>query len=344
VGVVAIMLAACVMPDPKPAEQLTPAQWTVAADYTVTSVAYGNQPAQTLDLYRPAGLGGANPPVLVYLHGGGWTGGTKAEVRDATLGRSVFAQLRRGFVVVSVDYRLAFTDPFPAALLDAKAAVRWLHGQPDYASSPIVVAGSSAGGNLAVMVAVTSGVTALEPGGRGRTDVQGAVSLDGPIELRAMLQEPWLTFTWYGVHTPGTEQFTHFGESLQTGELVPAYLGCADAQVTDGRLTPQCQALVDRRIDQASAASHLDDADPPLYLVCVAPPVDPRARTFVPDCDHDHAIFAERYRRAHHDRPGAVWVDRLDQPAANHGTVDANLNFKALNQYLDTVTPATPVD
>lgn len=92
-------------------------------------------------------------PVLVFLHGGGWTLGTLDSAED------ICAELaRRGdCVVVSVDYRLAPEHPFPAALDDAYAALEWaaetaeaFGGDPDR----LQVGGTSAGGNLAAATAL----------------------------------------------------------------------------------------------------------------------------------------------------------------------------------------------
>ncbi|XVH31471.1 alpha/beta hydrolase [Haloferacaceae archaeon DSL9] len=93
----------------------------------------------------------AEPPVLVYFHGGGWTLGTLDSIDG------VCRRLARqaGCVVVSVDYRLAPEHPFPVAVDEAAAAVEWVGtnaaafgGDP----SRIGVAGTSAGGNLAAAV------------------------------------------------------------------------------------------------------------------------------------------------------------------------------------------------
>jgi acetyl esterase len=77
----------------------------------------------------------------VYFHGGGWVVGNLDSVDAACRALAVHSDTR----VVSVDYRLAPEHPYPAAVEDARAAVRW--AQPD------VVAGDSAGGNLAAIVA-----------------------------------------------------------------------------------------------------------------------------------------------------------------------------------------------
>lgn len=120
-----------------------------------------NGSAQRLHVHRPrraAGAAGDEPlPVVVNFHGGGWCLGSP-EQSDWLTSR-VAAQV--GAVVVSPTYRLAPENPYPAAVDDAWAVLRWLHadggracrelgGDPDR----IAVMGDSAGGNLAAVTAL----------------------------------------------------------------------------------------------------------------------------------------------------------------------------------------------
>jgi acetyl esterase len=101
-------------------------------------------------VYRPSGEDGL--PLVVYLHGGGWTIGS-IESFD-TVSRALANG--SGAVVASVGYRLAPEHPFPAGLDDALSAVRTLRSRaPELGADPsrMAVAGDSAGANLATVVA-----------------------------------------------------------------------------------------------------------------------------------------------------------------------------------------------
>lgn len=93
-------------------------------------------------------------PVVLHLHGGGWVVGGPTQY-DWFCGELAHAL---GAVVVSVDYRKAPEHPAPAATEDAVAAARWLLDGPgpDGLTGPVLVAGDSAGGNLAALVAIAA--------------------------------------------------------------------------------------------------------------------------------------------------------------------------------------------
>ncbi|MES2695147.1 MAG: alpha/beta hydrolase [Verrucomicrobiota bacterium] len=118
---------------------------------------------EKLDLYLPEPPAeGKLSPALVWIHGGGWRGGTKNEARAKNVCGTLAAA---GYVAVSIDYVLG-DGAWPTNLQDCKNAVRFLRANAaKYRLDPnrIAVAGGSAGGHLALMVALTTGRKGLEP-------------------------------------------------------------------------------------------------------------------------------------------------------------------------------------
>jgi len=105
-----------------------------------------------LDLYLPPSASGTKSPVILFLHGGGWSGGTRTTGPDFT---RYFAQ--DGFAMASIEYRLTPAITFPSNVEDVRTAVRWLkanaaaHGlDPER----ICLWGTSAGGHLAAVASL----------------------------------------------------------------------------------------------------------------------------------------------------------------------------------------------
>jgi acetyl esterase/lipase len=116
-----------------------------------------------LDVYRRRGTDVHDAPVLLQVHGGAWTVGSK-QVQGVPLMRQMAA---RGWVCVAINYRLAPRDPFPAQLIDVKRAIAWVreHG-PSFGADPrfVAITGGSAGGHLAALAALTPDDPAYQPG------------------------------------------------------------------------------------------------------------------------------------------------------------------------------------
>ena len=105
-----------------------------------------------LDLYLPAQPIRRPTPVIVFLHGGGWSGGTRTTGPDFS---RYFA--RDGFAMASIEYRLTPSITFPANVEDVRTAVRWLKANAAaHALDPdrICLWGTSAGGHLAAVAGV----------------------------------------------------------------------------------------------------------------------------------------------------------------------------------------------
>ncbi len=138
--------------------------------------------ALQLDLYRPKNLKEAVPG-LVLIHGGGWRGGRRSDYHYYGIR---FAE--QGYVVATISYRLSGVAPYPAAIEDAKCAVRWLRNHAEeYHVDParIGVAGGSAGGHLSMMIGYSSDVAAFDVGcgNNAGSKVQAVVNLYGPVDL-----------------------------------------------------------------------------------------------------------------------------------------------------------------
>jgi len=143
-----------------------------------------------LDLYLPA----ERPcPVVVWIHGGAYLMGSRSLVSPILERADLFHRLpSEGIAVASIDYRLSAEAHFPAQLHDVKAAVRWVRARAaEIGVSPgrIAVWGESAGGHLAAMATLTSGIEDLE-GDIGPAGISSAVTTGvdwyGPTDFAAM--------------------------------------------------------------------------------------------------------------------------------------------------------------
>ena len=142
----------------------------------------GFRPLQ-LDLYEPAAA--QSPPVVLFLHGGGWRLGSRTVFcptwrhwRPDPFARLVAA----GFAVVSAEYRLSGEAVFPAQLDDVTDALRWVGSRGDELGvdpDRVVLWGESAGGNLAALLGLST--TRARAGA-----VVGVVDWYGPSNLTTM--------------------------------------------------------------------------------------------------------------------------------------------------------------
>lgn len=142
-----------------------------------------------LDLYEP-GQPTGKLPVVVWIHGGAWNSGSK---NPCPIGFMAAHNL----AIVSLDYRLTQTAPFPAQLHDCKGAIRWLrahaeqyHLDPDH----IGIFGASAGGHLALLLATVHDNPALEGTVGGNNDRSSAVqcvcAFYPPTDLNRLVTNP----------------------------------------------------------------------------------------------------------------------------------------------------------
>jgi acetyl esterase/lipase len=186
-----------------------------------------------LDVYLPAGV--QSPPLLVWVHGGAWSSGTKAQAP------MVF--VANGFAVASLDFRQSTEARFPAQIHDIKAAIRFLRakaGTYGYRTNRVAIGGSSSGGHLAALVGVSNGHQELEG------------SLGAHLKESSAVQA---ILDYYGASNLNTilAQSTPFGLNMRRPAL-ERLLGAPPEQVKE-------------LATLASPVAHVDRSDPPLYLL-----------------------------------------------------------------------------
>jgi acetyl esterase/lipase len=221
-----------------------------------TDLSYVAEPdagaAHRLDVYVPKAAG--RYPALLWIHGGAWSGGDK-------LAPPVRYLADRGYVVASTRYRFSSEAPFPAQIQDVKAAVRFLRARAQtYKIDPtrIAVAGESAGGHLASLLATSKGVAALEGAALGHAAESSAVAAAAPFY--------------------GPSDFTLMNAQAEAA-------GCVDAMDHDAEGSPEsrlvgCTVAADSCEESVQAANpirYVDANDPPFLIQhgardCTVPP------------------------------------------------------------------------
>jgi len=206
-----------------------------------------------LDLYLPQ-TSSNTPPLMVWIHGGGWKNGDKANINPAILRLSA-----DGYAVASINYRLKDLTIHPKNIHDCKGAVRWLRahaGEYGYDPERLAVGGSSAGGHLALLLGLSSGFDELEGTVGGNTNQSSAVSaivdLYGPSELEVFAQNNARfneTHDFYETQLKHASPLTYL-----TKDDPPVLIFHGDKDKT----VPLAQSqLVDKRYQEMGLESHL---------------------------------------------------------------------------------------
>jgi acetyl esterase/lipase len=188
--------------------------------------AQGKSAPLLADMYLPTQSG--LHPAIVFIHGGGWTGGSRTDWGKFKL---IEPFVEHGYVGMAIDYDLSPEVRFPVALEECKESIRWLRSHAaEYHVDPnrIAVAGVSAGGELAALVALTSGEPRYEAGALKNfsSSVKAAILYSTVLDL-----------------TPFSE----------TDDAILPYLGGS------------CSAQRDLCL-QASPQFHLDGRLPPIFI------------------------------------------------------------------------------
>ncbi|MGH9017375.1 MAG: alpha/beta hydrolase family protein [Acidimicrobiales bacterium] len=145
-------------------------------------IAYGPSHSQAGDLWRPAGVAGASP-VVVLIHGGFW----RAPYTKGLMNRLARAVVARGWAAWNIEYRrvglLGGGGGWPETFADVADAVDHVASLPGVDTDRVVACGHSAGGTLALWAAGRAGLGDGAPGRSVKVSVRGAVSLAGVADL-----------------------------------------------------------------------------------------------------------------------------------------------------------------
>ena len=139
----------------------------------------------TADVFTPRKIPSKARPAIVFLHGGSWMFGSPSQFHY----HSDYLAKKYGFFALSVDYRLSGEARFPAALQDAKCAIRWVRSQAKKLNidpDRVAICGGSAGGHLSSMVATTAGVKDYEGNGGNKkyaSHANAAVLFNGEFDM-----------------------------------------------------------------------------------------------------------------------------------------------------------------
>jgi acetyl esterase/lipase len=267
----------------------------------IRAVQYGPERYQLLDLYLPPRSSHERPvPTIVYLHSGGWIGGSRGHLSDVAT-----AQVERGYAVASVDYRLATPEgdgSFPAAVYDVKRAIRFLKVRAanwDLDPARMILMGSSAGGHLAALSGASAG--RLEPDLSGSlatvdSSVVAIVDMVGITDLTtfSLTPHPW------------------------AAPLTADFLGCP---IRDNRVS--CSSS---RLRMASVATYVTAQSPPIFLVYGA------ADNLVVPATQG-APLARSWVRAHHGDPGSTVYEVI--PGGGHNIGVGQIDMRDLDHFLD---------
>lgn len=193
----------------------------------------------------------APAPVILYIHGGGWTSGDK----NSGVGRIFIPKLlENGYIVAAVNYRLAPEHRFPAQIEDVKCAVRHLRAEAEsYQLDPqrIGALGGSAGGHLVALLGMTDENAGWDVGAHQEQSsrVQAVVDLYGPADLTQLQlnSQRSLGEKVFGVTSPDDPLLENYSPVNYVTPDDPPFL---ILQGTEDQLVPpsQSEALYERLI------------------------------------------------------------------------------------------------
>lgn len=274
-----------------------------AATQTVT---YCNN--QELDVIAPSANATSSNPAIIQVHGGAWMGGNKLSIDAMEPGPilpDAFNQLSaKGFVIVSIDYRVGTAGKFPNNITDVKCAIRYIRANAvKYNMDPnrIGLAGDSAGGHLVFLAGLANASAGWDTGENANTssEVQAVAGYSSPTyidEEGRKWPQVWGTNTalwekgsptyWAKQNASKPPLLIVHGENDDTvpADHGPALKTAADAgginatlqmvanaghEMSGGNISPNAQTLVDQTV--TFFLNHLGTATQPTQPVQISP-------------------------------------------------------------------------
>lgn len=216
--IIGLVLLSCqpdpITPPPPPPGPLT--------DTTIKDISYGTNSSQKLDLGLPAGRT-INTPLVVVVHGGGWSTGDKNELTWLLNGLK-----QRGFAVANINYRLTLNTPdnYKMQLDDLDSAIQYtlrLASVYTFNGQKLYIAGHSAGGHLSLAYSYTR---------NANQKIKAAGSLAGPTDLFSMayynfniynpILQPLLGVPLFPSSAAATQRYKDCSPQYQATNLSPA--------------------------------------------------------------------------------------------------------------------------
>ncbi|HVX49651.1 MAG TPA: alpha/beta hydrolase [Chitinophagaceae bacterium] len=156
-------------------EGASPIELDAAKQQVLPNVMYGNDAAETMDVYLPAGRSASSTKILVLVHPGSWDEGDKADFDSAA---DTLRILLPGYAIFNINYRLALNgkNVYPAAFDDVGLAIKFIESKyTEYSvdTGKIVLGGASAGAHLAMLQAFKLPAS----------NIKAVVDLFGPPDL-----------------------------------------------------------------------------------------------------------------------------------------------------------------
>lgn len=166
--------------------------FSMRADYTSAELfdakhefSYGEQANQDLKIYQKGLKKGEKTPVVLYIHGGGWYAGDKANV-----GKKPGYFNKKGYTFISMNYRLSPVGNYEDQASDVAAAMKWIVDHADQYhldANQITLMGHSAGGHLVSLVALDPRY--LKEVGLPLHTICGVINIEGPLDMSDFIKE-----------------------------------------------------------------------------------------------------------------------------------------------------------